>query len=98
MDYSTFVHVAEGELTEPNILGAIIYGAGDVKVAKVSQFNGFGNNGQVIMDVGGFLGLGAKQVSLTASQLDFVRDAHGNIRGKTSWTKDEVEALPEHRR
>lgn len=96
MDHSTYVRVAEGELTEPNIVGAIIYGADDVKVAKVSEFNGFGNNGQVIIDVGGFLGLGARQACLTASQLDFLRDAHGNIHGKTSWTKEEVEALPEH--
>jgi hypothetical protein len=96
MDHSSYARVAEGELIESNLVNAFIYGANDVKVGKVSDFNGFGYTGQVIIDVGGFLGLGARQVSLTASQLDFRRDPHGKIHGKTSWTKDEVEALPEH--
>jgi hypothetical protein len=50
----------------------------------------------VIVDVGGFLGLGAKPVALTTSQLTFMRDNDGDVHATTAWTKDQIKALPEH--
>ncbi|TIV73828.1 MAG: PRC-barrel domain containing protein, partial [Mesorhizobium sp.] len=49
------------------------------------------------IDVGGFLGIGAKPVAVTASQLDFMRDEDGDVHAVTSWTKDQLKAMPEHR-
>ena len=49
------------------------------------------------MDVGGFLGIGAKPVALPVSQLDFMRDEDGEVHATTTLTKDQVKALPEHR-
>ena len=46
---------------------------------------------------GGFLGIGTKPVALTTNQLVFMRDEDGDVHATTSWTKEQVLALPEHR-
>jgi hypothetical protein len=40
--------------------------------------------------------MGAKPVSMTTSDLHFMRDEDGNVHATTTWTKDQVKALPEH--
>jgi hypothetical protein len=52
---------------------------------------------KVIVEVGGFLGIGTRPVLLDASRLNFMRDENHNVHAVTTWTKDEVMALPEHR-
>jgi hypothetical protein len=47
------------------------------------------------MDVGGLFGIGSTPVSVKLDQLNMMRDANGNIHGMTSWTVDEMRALPE---
>jgi hypothetical protein len=56
-----------------------------------------GTASQVVIDVGGFLGLGSRRVMMPAKDLIFMRDDNGSVHGLTSWTKDEVLALPEHK-
>jgi PRC-barrel domain len=96
MDHSNHVRLIESELNSNNLNDAIVYGADDAKIGKVAHVHGMGKSGEVIVDVGGFLGMGAKPVSLKISQLDFMRDAHGHVHATTTWSKDEMKALPEH--
>jgi hypothetical protein len=56
----------------------------------------WGAAAQVIVDVGGFLGMGANPVALTRNQLNFMRDENGDVPPTRSWTKDQIKALPEH--
>ena len=51
---------------------------------------------QVIIDVGGFLGIGAKPVAVAASDLDFMRDEDGDVHAVTTWTKEQLKEMPEH--
>jgi PRC-barrel domain len=96
MDHPNHVRLVESELTSENLNEATVYGADNTKIGKVAHVHGSGITGEVIVDVGGFLGVGAKPVALRASQLDFMRDEHGHVHAKTSWSKEEVKALPEH--
>ena len=96
MDHSNHVRLLESELNAANLMDATVYGANDAKIGKVSHVHGMGMSGQVVVDVGGFLGMGARPVALKTSQLDFMRDEDGEIHATTSWSKDEIEALPEH--
>jgi hypothetical protein len=96
MDHSAHTRLTPGELTEANLMDAVIYGPGDEKVGTVSHLHGSGAGSQVIVDIGGFLGLGAKPVALPVSQLDFMRDENGEVHATTTLTKDEAKALPEH--
>jgi PRC-barrel domain len=96
MDHSKHVRLMENELNANILNDAIVYGADDAKIGKVAHVHGMGMSGEVIVDVGGFLGMGAKPVSLKISQLDFMRDENGQVHATTTWSKEEVKALPEH--
>jgi PRC-barrel domain len=96
MDHTTHTKLVDSELTEANLLDAVVYGADDTRIGTVSHVHGMGAATHVIVDVGGFLGIGAKPVSLTTDQLNFMRDADGTVHATTSWTKEQIKALPEH--
>jgi hypothetical protein len=96
MDHSNHVRLAPTELTSATLEGATIYGADDHKVGHVSHLHGTGPGSEVIIDVGGFLGLGAKPVAVPASDLEFMRDEGGKVHAVTTWTKDQLEKMPEH--
>lgn len=95
MDHSQHARLTPTELT-PALEGATIYGADDHKVGKVSHVHGVGSASQIVVDVGGFLGLGAKPVAVPLSELEFMRDERGDIHAVTAWTKDQLEQMPEH--
>jgi len=96
MDHSAHKRLASSELTEATLVDAVIYGPQDEKVGTVSHVHGSGPGGEVIVDVGGFLGIGAKPVALPVSGLDFMRDENGTVHATTGLTKDQAKALPEH--
>jgi PRC-barrel domain len=97
MDHALHSPLEAEELNDSNLSGATIYGPGDETVGTVSHVHGAGRDTQVIVDVGGFLGIGAKPVSLDMSKLNFMRNENGTIHATTSWTKDDLKSLPEHR-
>lgn len=96
MDHSKHARLTPEEITPDNLEGATIYGVNDEKVGSISHIHGIGSSSRVIIDVGGFLGIGAKPVSVAASELDLMRDESGTIHGVTTWTKDQLKAMPEH--
>lgn len=96
MDHSTHTRLNAAELTESNLIDAPIYGANDEKVGSISHLHGGGDTAQAVVDVGGFLGIGAKPVLVSLDELNMMRDETGAVHGMTSWTKDQLKALPEH--
>ncbi len=96
MDHSAHTPLRPEELNASNLEGASVYGPDDSSIGKVSHFHGTGATSQVVLDVGGFLGLGAKPVALDVTQLNFMRDESGTVHATTTMTKDELKNLPEH--
>ncbi|QJP17322.1 PRC-barrel domain containing protein [Starkeya sp. ORNL1] len=96
MDHSTHVRLTDNELTPSNLEDATIYGPDDEEIGSVSHMHGTGASAQVVIDVGGFLGIGAKPVAVPISNLDFMRDEDGDVHAVTTWTKDELKAMSEH--
>ncbi len=96
MDHSKHSRLAETDLTAVALDGATIYGPGDEKIGSVSHVHGAGPNAQAVIDVGGFLGIGAKPVAVSLSELEFMRDEDGDVHAVTNWTKDQLKAMPEH--
>ena len=94
MNHSEHTPLGSEELTAETLQGAIIHGADDAAVGHVSHLVGSGAACQVIVDVGGFLGLGAKPVAVGLGQLSFGRDANGTVRAQTGWTKDQLLSMP----
>ena len=96
MDHSKHVRLTTTELVPSTLEGATIYGPEDEKIGSVAHVHGTGAEGQVVIDVGGFLGIGAKRIAVPAADLDFMRDEDGDVHAVTSWTKDQLKAMPEH--
>jgi PRC-barrel domain len=97
MDHSNNVPLDQSELTPELLDGATIYDAEDKKVGIVSHIHGAGSASQIVIDVGGFLGMGAKPIAVPVSGLEFMRDEDGDVVAVTNWTKDDLNAMPEHK-
>ena len=93
MDHSNHVRLTQADLTPDILEDATIYGPGDEKIGSVDHVHGT----QVVIDVGGFLGIGAKPVAVPMSELEFMRDEDGDVHAVTSWTKDQLKDMPEHK-
>jgi len=96
MDHTRHVRLTPGELTPDTIVDATIYGPGDEKIGSVGHGHGSGPSALVVIDVGGFLGIGAKPVGVPLAGLEFMRDEDGGVHAVTGWTKAELKAMPEH--
>lgn len=96
MDHTNHIRLTDTELTPAALEGATVYGADDHKVGTVDHVHGANAGSTVIIDVGGFLGIGAKPVAVPLADLDFMRDAEGDIHAVTTWTKEQLKEMPEH--
>ncbi len=96
MDHSKHTPLRTDEISAANLDGANVYGPDDNHIGDVAHTDGAGPGTNVIVDVGGFLGIGAKRVSLPVSQLNFMRDENGKVHATTSMTKDQLKELPEY--
>jgi ribosomal 30S subunit maturation factor RimM len=97
MDHSEHPRLLPDEMTDAVLTGATVYGPGDSTLGTVSHVHGSGSSAQVVIDVGGFLGIGSKPVLVPVSDLDVMRDGDGVVHAVSRWTKDDLKALPEHR-
>lgn len=87
------------EITAEALTGAPVYDSADAWIGEVSQLilTPEGEVSQAIVDVGGFLGLGAKPVALNLDQLDIQREpGSDDLRLRVALSKAELEAMPEH--
>ena len=93
MDHSNHVRLARTEFVPSILEGAAIYDMDDNKIGTVSHMHG----SEIVVDVGGFLGIGAKPVAVSVNDLDFMRDEDGDVHAVTDWTRDQLKSMPEHR-
>lgn len=88
------------ELTADNLTGARVYDANDEDIGEVDELllNSEGNSiDQVVVDVGGFLGLGEHAVAVTVEELHIMRAEDGSeLRVYMDATQEELEAQPEY--
>jgi len=96
LDHTTHEPLSTADLNQDTLADATVYGPGDEKIGTVAHLHGAGATAQAIVDVGGFLGIGAKPVALPVSDLNFMRDEDGVVHATTAWTKDQLKDLPEH--
>lgn len=98
IDRSTLQPLAGEELTADNLIGTTVYGVNDENVGEVGDLV-LSQDGQidaVILDVGGFLGIGEKEVAIGMDRLEFMRDDNGNRYLYTPFTQEQLEAQPEY--
>ena len=94
-----YAALAAEELTAERLDGATIYGQGDETIGTISELvlDPSGKVTQAVVDVGGFLGMGAHTVALDFAQLNVVHNAETDeVRVYSDATKEELEQMPEH--
>ncbi len=97
MHHASHIPLTPAELTDETLIGATVYDQDDNKLGTIDHIHHSAAATRVVIDVGGFLGLGAKPVLLGLDQIDMMRDAGGRVLGVTAWTKAQLQDLPEHR-
>lgn len=96
MEHQNHIRLSPSELTQELLAGAPVYGTDNHKIGIVDHLHHTGSDTSVVVDVGGFLGIGAKPVAVSLTGLDFMRDEDGRIHALTSWTKEQLKEMPEH--
>lgn len=94
-----YMMAEEVDLTAERLTGAAAYDANDERIGEVSEIllNDGGEVESVVVDVGGFLGIGEKPVELTLSEIDILRAEDGSdIRVYISMTESELESMPDY--
>jgi len=85
------------ELTAEDFQEAAVYDANDENIGEVDSLimSDDGKIQKVILDVGGFLGIGEKEVAVTFDELQIIRDEDGDdLRIYVGATKEQLEAQP----
>ncbi|MCY0147669.1 PRC-barrel domain-containing protein [Hoeflea sp. G2-23] len=98
IDRSAMTSVTTEDLSADNLIGRAVYSAnddnigeiGDVLLSADNKVEGF------VLDVGGFLGMGEKEVAISPENLDIRADADGNLTVFTPFTQEQLEAQPEY--
>lgn len=102
-DAGTMPRLSDDErtaLTAEDLEGVAVYDTADEHVGDISDLvlSNDGQIEQVIIDVGGFLGLGEKPVAISFDEIELSRDAEGvtnSIQARTDLSIEEFENMEE---
>ena len=87
--------VSAKELLSKNVMNAANESIGDINDILIDRD---GKVAAVIVGVGGFLGLGEKDVALPYDQLTFSKDTNNSLIVGTRATKESLESAPEYKK
>ena len=97
IDRTTLTDVDAATLTAEELIGTRVVGPDDVQIAEVGDLV-LSNDGKidaVLVDFGGFLGIGEKRVAVAMDNLKFLSDPNGNrYVFLETITKEQLDAAP----
>lgn len=97
IDRSTLTEVDAAGLSAEELIGTAVYGADEENVGSIEDVILDGETVDfVTLEVGGFLGMGDKEVAVSMENLAFMSDEDGEMYLYTSFTKEQLEAQPEY--
>ncbi|MBZ9727651.1 PRC-barrel domain-containing protein [Mesorhizobium sp. CO1-1-11] len=93
IDKSKLTEMPVGEIRGDDLKGTTVYGANDAKVGEIGDvvLTPDKKPDAVIVDVGGFLGIGEKEVAVGMDNLKFMTDKNGKKYLYTTFTKEQLE-------
>ena len=94
VDKSSLTEIPMEKISTKDFIGTTVYGADDAKVGEIGDvvLGGDKKVDAVVVDVGGFLGMGEKEVAVGLEKLKFLADKDGNRYLYTNFTKAQLEA------
>jgi sporulation protein YlmC with PRC-barrel domain len=100
VDRSAMQEVDPANLTADDLTGTDVYGPNDEHIGTIGDLV-LGENDSIdaiIIDFGGFLGIGVKQVAVAYENLRFLRDEGDNLILMLNLTREQMEQAPEFNR
>lgn len=96
VDRSTLKEMPTTEMRADDLVGTTVYGANDANVGEIGDviLTADGKVDAYIINVGGFLGIGEKEVAVGGENLAFMVDNDNNKYLYTTFTKEQLEAQP----
>jgi sporulation protein YlmC with PRC-barrel domain len=96
MPAGQMAEVGSRDLSAENLIGTAIYSPEDETVGEVGDviFDQGGSIQAVIVDVGGFLGVGEKPVAIQFDALNVQKDTNGDLRLMVNATQEQLENAP----
>jgi len=94
IDRSTLKEMPATEMRAEDLVGTTVYGANDANVGEIGDvlLTADGKIDAYLVDVGGFLGMGEKEVAIGSDNLAFMTDNDGNKYLYTTFTKEQLDA------
>ncbi len=94
IDRSTLTEIPMDQIRSEDLVGTTVYGAEDANVGEIGDvvLSADGKVDAVIIDVGGFLGMGEKEVAVGMDNLAFMQDGAEARYLYTTFTKEQLEA------
>lgn len=96
-----YTTISAGDISTENLEDADVYGPADTKIGEVKSIilNADGKTvDHIVLDIGGFLGIGVHQVALTSDEVQIMRKGTSDdIRVYVDATKAELEVQPEYK-
>ncbi|WP_026757004.1 PRC-barrel domain-containing protein [Sediminimonas qiaohouensis] len=87
------------QLTAEQLMGQSVYDANGNEVGDIGEvlMNGDGESTEVVIEVGGFLGIGEKPVAVALKDLTISRSdgASSALRIETAHTEEDLDSMPE---
>lgn len=96
IDRSQLKEMPTADIRSEELVGTTVYGAQEENVGEIGDvvMTQDGKIDAVIIDVGGFLGVGEKEVAVGMDNLAFMTDDSGNKYLYTNFTKEQLDAAP----
>ncbi|MDN2565406.1 PRC-barrel domain-containing protein [Aquibium sp. A9E412] len=85
------------QIRAEEFIGTTVYGANEDTIGEIGDvlLTADGEIDAIIVDVGGFLGLGEKEVAIGLDNLVFLSDDGGDLYLYTDFTEEQLESQPE---
>ena len=94
IDKSTLTEIPATDVRAEEMIGTTVYGMDDADIGEIGDvvLSADGKIDAYILDVGGFLGVGEKEVAVGSDNLAFMTDKDGNKYLYTTFTKEQLDA------
>jgi len=95
-----YQRVTSDLITADDLQGAEVYGSNNESIADVKEvlMTTEGQVERVIVDVGGFLGMGARSIAIDLDEADIHKDLDNDVRVYIPMSKEELRRMPEYKR
>ncbi|EKF18817.1 PRC-barrel domain-containing protein [Nitratireductor pacificus] len=96
IDRSTLQEMPVDQVRTEELTGTTVYGANEENIGEIGDVivSQDGKVDAILVDVGGFLGIGEKEVAIGMDNLAFMTDGNGTLYLYTEFSKEELEQQP----